>query len=632
MRCSLLPGHMTRQGLMMLVLVLLTGGVLVPAVAQTDEVRVARSLQSAAGDVRVHVVIPRGQAIESAALEVNTTTTPLDVAPVELPITRWLLLDASDTMINTAPAVSDALERLLLNNPGDDVRTGAIRFNQRLDVLQPTDSTALVQDWLDGYAAQAGTLGCLSDALARLQAQELAPDRLHRVLIITGGLTRQGLCAEEGYIETGVPLDVLVIADSVDDFYRDITERSNGELYQANLQSIRPRLTEVRAQWARPAFELAGMAPAADEAGLQIVLSSGRSIEQAITLERQAAPESETVVGAGLQTIPTSTPPPTDTPPPSATAQNPTAVTDESATPVTGAVAADTTETSPATATETTADNPAASGASTDNPTATPDTDSTAPTAVAAAATAVPAATDAPATPPDDSAAPADDSNSSQMLLLGGGVAAVLVVLMVIIFLLRGRSNQQEATDPMKDIEHTLVDLEATQVELDDEDELSESAVRDNFYDRPGLSDDDDDFDLTEMLDDDEDEFDKTEIVSPEDMLAAANQTLVGELRVPDSDVSYPIQAPATLLGRADDCDIVITGDSQISRQHVRFSVDDSGQVVIHPLTANPVLLDGDLLEDSQPLHDGNQLQLSLTLSVTYHRLAEDTPDSEDTV
>jgi hypothetical protein len=79
----------------------------------------------------------------------------------------------------------------------------------------------------------------------------------------------------------------------------------------------------------------------------------------------------------------------------------------------------------------------------------------------------------------------------------------------------------------------------------------------------------------------------------------------------------WKIKAPMT-LGRERDCDIVIPL-RQVSRHHSRISPDPQNGIIIEDLgSKNGTYLNGALVEEPQPLVDGDEIQISLAQHFIY--------------
>ncbi|MDQ7036070.1 MAG: hypothetical protein Q9P01_14910 [Anaerolineae bacterium] len=67
-------------------------------------------------DVLFHMRVLRGQTIETAELTQGGTTVTLEASPVPLANTQWIVLDASEEMVNLQTTVQSAVQRFLRNN------------------------------------------------------------------------------------------------------------------------------------------------------------------------------------------------------------------------------------------------------------------------------------------------------------------------------------------------------------------------------------------------------------------------------------------------------------------------------------------------------------------------------------
>lgn len=186
----------------------------------------------------------------------------------------------------------------------------------------------------------------------------------------------------------------------------------------------------------------------------------------------------------------------------------------------------------------------------------------------------VPGATETPLpleTIPD---APVSDS----ALIAGGGIAAVVVVLIVMALLLGlGRKRSQDKALP------DVVD-----------------------------------FDSTILPDFDEARLDRTQSVTMRQIASQLGPTLVANLVNRASDTIYEIHRPISILGRQIGSDILIAGNNQISREHLRFTTRDDGTIWIIRMTRNPILVNGLPMETTRQLFNGDMIQLSPDLQVMF--------------
>lgn len=207
-------------------------------------------------DVLFHMRVLRGQTIETAELTQGDTRQTLETSPVPLTNTQWIVLDASEEMVNLQTTVQSAVQRFLRNN---ETPTGLIIYNSRVDILLPTDRTSQIDSFLLGYTATAGEPACLADALTPITEAMRQLDYSWRILVITAGdFSGQSNCDTQTIPEMPAPVDVIAITDEVDDSLQDLVDRSEGSLIRANLRTVEARINEVRTQWGQPTYALRG--------------------------------------------------------------------------------------------------------------------------------------------------------------------------------------------------------------------------------------------------------------------------------------------------------------------------------------------------------------------------------------
>ena len=76
-----------------------------------------------------------------------------------------------------------------------------------------------------------------------------------------------------------------------------------------------------------------------------------------------------------------------------------------------------------------------------------------------------------------------------------------------------------------------------------------------------------------------------------------------------DQQHESPLTKEITVIGRGRDCDISIL-DERISRQHTEIHFDGEAYLVSDLGSFNGTHLNGELLGDTRPLEDGDQLQI----------------------
>jgi len=96
-------------------------------------------------------------------------------------------------------------------------------------------------------------------------------------------------------------------------------------------------------------------------------------------------------------------------------------------------------------------------------------------------------------------------------------------------------------------------------------------------------------------------------------------------------DHSYPIWSSRTLLGRANEADVRIA-EMGVSRRHAELVVEDGQLTLVHHSKVNPTLLNGTAVDESEPVRDGDLIQLadSVVLRVELHAAGARRPDETD--
>jgi len=506
------------------------------------------------GGTVLHVRVLRGQTIETAELEIEGQKLPLDAAPVPLPLTQWILLDASDGMLNFQPAVLAAVQRFL-SGSGD--RTGMIIYDSRVRVLQPTESESQINDFLAAYTATAEQPGCLGDALSVLNDMQRATERSWRILLITADLSRQTTCARQDLPTLPAPIDIVSIADGENEALTDLIERSGGNRFNANLRTIEARVNEVRALWGQPSYavrhETLNSVP--QRALLHVTLANGLEESVPVRFMTYNLPQPETAQVTAAPTI--------------------------------------TLDILPARPVEPVAAEANAAGGS----------DNIAlllifgtilfvigvvilALALSRARQALPAQAVVPAT--------VDHSTSFYNALDQSAVA----------------DNPQENTRVRERAVLNDDDLGMTQIaqpEGGEDDAPHTATVKiDDDYDDYDDYDEDDELLITRVLSDDQ--FQRMVEQSQQD------QAVVAWLRVESRDImtDFQLTQRGALIGRGMGCDIQVKGDSAISRQHLRIDVQDDGQVTISRLSAtNPVLVNGQQVSNRHLLRPNDVIHLS---------------------
>ncbi len=594
------------------------------------------------GRVQVQISLPRGERVAEANFLVgdgNVQSIPLQPTTDPLPQTWWVLVDSGGAVLNTAPAIQSAVERFRQSLP-PEAELNLLLYAEDVQGFGTAFPDRSIEEGLDAYTSLANQQGCISDALQVVADVERSAERSRRVLVITGEYTRQGVCQTEGYVDVQAPIDVIVVSPQIDDFYYDLTERSGGTLERATLQNIQPRLDEVAANWVNPVIALESepdsISNDAEQGTLSVTFVSGATIEQRVPLVTvEPSPEMLATFEA-LTPSPTATATHTLTPTITHTATEAATAT-ETAEPTE-------TETEPptatytATATDTATSTPTDTATATHTPTATPTltptatntpTDTATPTQTHTVTpsptnTHTPTHTPTPtatsvgvglmnlggSTSPDGTPAPLISNEA--IIILGGITAIAIVVGTVLVILGRGPAVQQTLPPPV---------LERAEDERTEP--IPEEVIRryqNDFYDlhrtrpiEPIEGIDELPLDPEEQhntLIQDDVPGDNTEIVSVDELMAST-QPVIGYVVDQQRETSHEIRRPETLLGRLEKCDITLKGDPQLSREHVRFAIDEEDRIWLYILTRNPVAVNGTAIAERVLLHDGDELQLT---------------------
>ena len=146
---------------------ILPANVLFPSLqsqAQTAAPRIDLAAQLPNGEVVVHV-----RADEPPQTSILDNTIPLIVQPDALPMTYWLVLDASQSMLNIQPVIQQSLLNLADTTPA---RIGMVTYNNTVTFYPPTDQINEISNHIQAYQASAAQDTCLADALSEIAATE----------------------------------------------------------------------------------------------------------------------------------------------------------------------------------------------------------------------------------------------------------------------------------------------------------------------------------------------------------------------------------------------------------------------------------------------------------------------------
>jgi hypothetical protein len=539
----------------------------------------------------IHVTVP--QAIESAALTIAQTQIDLQTTDISASQVRWLLLDGSDAMLNLQPAVQTAA--LNLFNGAPNFSTGVIVYNANTETHRlPTDQAHEVEQFISTYAATANENGCLWDALTMVNAYPRTFDQVPRVLVITSGLSSQAGCVQQSPPTLNFTVDIIVLADTVDNTLQEFSTQSNGTLLTANLRTLNRQVQNIADLWSSSIFMLRGRLdePPSGEATLSLTLANDTSVELPISFESSLYPVGLVTVTPTPTEIPTEVPPtetltPTDTASPTNTPTN-TSTPTSTYTPTPTFTATDTptstaTETPTATLTET------PTSTTTETPTLTP-TETPTPSP-----TFTPTATPTPIPEPPDTFTSMVETVRTGGPILWGGIALFAFGVFAAVRMTSSRRRVAQSftrTTSFYENLDTQLNNRATLINTarnEDEEIVVTAALPDEQ--------------LQKMTED----------------LPEAVEGVIAWLRLNTVVPQYfELRAEGALIGRSKDCDMIIKGDLFVSRQHARLQVIE-GAVFVEKISArNPVLVNKVAITDPQPLHSYDVIQLSPTTQLTF--------------
>ncbi len=581
--------------------------------AQTASSRVELGTQGADNSIIVHVAVPRGQLIREATLTLDDASITLNPAQEALPVTRWIVLDASDNLINLQIAVQASLQRFLAANEG---QTGLVFYGSDVDILRPTDRQSEIDAFLDDYSATANEPGCVWDALAVIAEAERATDASWRVLLISGPLSSQTTCDRQSTPDVPAPVDVIAISDAAAPELQDLAASQNGALLSANLRTVEARINEIRTLWTRPTYALRG------DPG-DVAMSSEARYDLSLTFDNDLT--ATLAVRFAERSTPVIAPDPTDivlaTIPPRPTNTAPAAVVPQDGTQAASGSAGN------------------ANGSNGSTP---------------------PSGTDG------NGGAPVNP-----LMLAGIGIIVLGLVLLVVVLLQQRRPatgtparaassenfyasldtrtpttvpqgmGRERDTDEWTQIANDIVDEQVMEGDtLPPDAEQAQRAIAERQ--------------AIEAARDDEDALLITQVLSDAQfkqmMQADDTNAVVGWLHIEasadaqadiddsdqaadaDAQSDYEVRRPGVTIGRSLDCDIIIRDDLAISRQHAQLNVDAEGHVTISRLSVtNPVVVGGRLVSNNYPLKSNDVIYLSDKTRVVFiaNQATTDNPDSD---
>lgn len=236
------------------------------------------------GDALLHVRLPRGQSIEEAFLSQDDTTIALEPDIIPLPITQFIILDASNEMVNLQSVVQSNISRFWRNS---EHLTSLIFFDDDVESLQPTNRSDTLDIFLTNYTTMPGSPACLGQALSVINDIQRDFDRTWRILLVTAGdFSRQTGCTNPQFPTLPAPVDVIAITDTIDESLQNLIDRSGGQFFSANLRSVEARTNEVLSQWGQPSYVLRGTLPDTwdSEASFELEVLISNGVEESASL------------------------------------------------------------------------------------------------------------------------------------------------------------------------------------------------------------------------------------------------------------------------------------------------------------------------------------------------------------
>ena len=553
---------------------------------QGRSTRVELVTQTADGEVLLHVRVPRGQTVETAELVQGNQLIVLEAEPVQLPETQWILLDASDEMVNLQSVVQSSVQRFWR---GSSAETGLIFYSGAMTSLRPTSSEEQIDGFLTSYTATAGEPACLGEAIAAINETERDLDRSWRILIVTAGdFSRQAACDNAELATLPAPVDVIAVTDSIDPALQDLVDRSGGTINSANLRTVEARANEIRAQWGQPSYALSGAWSADFDVtaafDLNVTLSNGTEETTSLRLRDYNLPLPPAPTIAPTEIVLATIPPrATDTPAPEVTEAvvipNPTA--------------------------EPTVTNPSSGG-----------NDNVALLLIVGAilfvvgAVVLALALSRVRRPANDT--PSSRPNYYESLSSPQSVEAAMSATKI-----RERSIIED-----DDIGETRIAPEAAGLGTP----TQASKLDDTYMEDAAEFGDEDELLLTQVLTDDRFKQMVQQSQTNEEIVGWMRLSTEGEEALAD----FPLSLKGAVIGRSLDCDIQVKDDRAISRQHARLDVRPNGQVTISRLSAvNPVVVGGVQVSNRHPLKPNDVIHLSDRTRLVY--IAKDTGFVEDT-
>jgi hypothetical protein len=568
--------------------------------AQTDtDIRVEWAAQYGDGTVIVHVSTPRGIAIESAQIRTDDANLNLSASPIAIDMVHWLVLDASQDMVNTGSSIQNGLLNLVRSFEGQSF--GVITYGNGITVVLPSNAMTTVETALENYDPQDNPTGCVYDALAALANIPHPATEAWRVLLISSSISSQTDCDQRRFEDLGLPIDVLAIGSQDNSALRSLAEETQAEFRNSNIYQIQASWNAIDSQWSRPIYRLSSR-PGAHinrEGDLLVTLTNG----QQATVNIEVLTFDDILPDGSEYIAPTSIPP-TNTVVPTTTSIPPTATDIVTNTPI-------------PIATESIASVPLIAATEV-NPSASPVIPMNSPEPVPTQISVSPQPTlEAPAIIPDTNA-----TLVNNVIIIVGGIAVGLVIIFVIYSIVQNSAEEIAAHSKL------------AQSGIDISSKTPLPPLNANFYDvqtetpvivqpiaevKPPT--DTDKLDNTEMEDGGAE--DGTQVWSIEDLQEAIRMPTVATLMASMDETLYDISGPRTLLGSGVMCQIRFSDFATIAEEHILFDIDDDNKVTATILTDHTVYINGKRLLHTRQLQSGDEIQLAPDMKMIFNYLED---------
>ncbi|MGJ3238099.1 MAG: FHA domain-containing protein [Anaerolineae bacterium] len=502
----------------------------------------------------VHVRVPRGLTISDAQATQGEQTLTLVPEVLPLPVTQYILIDASGAMVNLQSVIQTSVGRLWRN----EQNTSLIYYNRDVQTLNTTEDSAQLDAFLSDYAPIPGEPACIGDAFTELTETVRDYDRSWRILLITtGDLSDLSGCAYPTLPDQlPAPIEIIAITQDVDEAWQTLISANGGQITSANLRSLETSINDVLTRWGQSSYALRGALPTDWDRTAPFDLT--------LTLDDDSTHTLALLVGAYTRPIP-------PTPSPTEALATPLLIED---TPTTtdGAVLTSAT------------DAPSMSDTGTDTP-PSPDSNVALLLIIGALLFIVGAIVLAIAlsrirrvpTPPT---APEQPHNFYETL---------------------GQTRSETGNKtPTRIRERGL--LGATDAE-------NPTRIADMADNDPTQPDANDELLVTQMLSDEQFRAMMAQSTRDDNVIGWMRLSIAND----DSTYQdYQLTMRGAVIGRSQECDIQITGDRAISRKHARIDVRESGQVTVSRLSAvNPVMVGGVQISNRHPLRANDVIHLS---------------------